>query len=308
MSYVVLTPIYEDKNACARLFRELASFMGRDIYVIAVDDGSVRQPINPDLIAEAGLEGVVLRLKRNVGHQRAIATGLSYIAEKHPDATTIVMDSDGEDAPDTVHKLLSALESPTVDAAVARRTSRFETLKFKAFYQVYRAIFRLLTGREIGFGNFMALRPSAVRRLAAMHETWIHVPASVLASKLRVEPCPIARGPRYSGQSKMNFQSLVLHGFRALMVFAEDVLVRVGLICILVMMVSVAAMLVAAVLKIFGLATPGWFSTVLGLLILILIQTGTLTLSFLMLAGIARGGPAVPVQYEALIDEVISTS
>jgi polyisoprenyl-phosphate glycosyltransferase len=47
-----------------------------------------------------GLSGVVIKLKRNVGHQRAIAIGLNYVADHHPDiACTVVMDSDGEDTP-----------------------------------------------------------------------------------------------------------------------------------------------------------------------------------------------------------------
>ena len=63
-----------------------------------MDDGSVRQPVDPASIARAGLDGVVIKLKRNVGHQRAIAIGLSYVAENHGDAEpVVVMDSDGED-------------------------------------------------------------------------------------------------------------------------------------------------------------------------------------------------------------------
>ena len=42
--------------------------------------------------------------------------------------------------------------------------------------------------------------------------------AAVLASKLRVETCSLDRGPRYAGQSKMNFVGLALHGFKGLMV------------------------------------------------------------------------------------------
>jgi glycosyltransferase involved in cell wall biosynthesis len=302
---VVVTPIYEDSEAAARLFRELHKSLGADVYIVAVDDGSVRTPVDPGIIAEAGLHGVVLRLKRNVGHQRAIAIGICYVADVAPDALCIVMDSDGEDLPETIPDLVSALDAAGADAAVASRASRVETVRFKAFYQLYRLFFRLFAGREISFGNFMALRPAAVKRLAAMQELWTHVAACLIASKLKIAPRAIHRGPRYAGQSRMNFPGLVLHGFRALMVFAEDVLVRVGLFCLVVMGVSAVGIAAAAILKAFGLATPGWFSVVLGVLVLILFQTGALTLMCLMLAGISRNSALHPIEHDVFVDEIL---
>jgi hypothetical protein len=88
----------------------------------------------------------------------------------------------------------------------------------------------------------------------------------------------------------MNFVGLALHGFRALMVFAEDVLVRVGIACALVAALSVLGMAAAVLLKVIGFATPGWFSVALGIMLLIFMQTGTLVLVSLMLTGVVRSG------------------
>lgn len=270
MKKIVVMPVYEDVEASSRLFQELARTQGAETYIVAVDDGSVRQPVDPAAIAAAGLDGVVVRLRRNVGHQRAIAIGLSYVADTFgDDATVIVMDSDGEDTPESITELMSGLASPDVDVVVGSRKSRVESLKFKTFYVVYKTLFSLLSGRKISFGNFMAAKMSAVRRLASMQELWTHVAACVLSSKLRVQSCPLDRGPRYAGRSKMNFVGLALHGFRALMVFAEDVLVRVGIACTLVAGLSVLGGVIAFALKALGFATPGWFSLVSGILILV---------------------------------------
>lgn len=301
----VITPVYEDVEAASRLFRELRATLGPDAYVIAVDDGSVSDPLPAQAIAEAGLAGIVIRLKRNVGHQRAIAVGIDYAAAHLPAATCIVMDCDGEDVPSTIPQILQPLSSEKVDVVVAQRKSRVESLKFKVFYAVYKLMFKLMTGRAISFGNFMALKPAAVKRLSAMHELGIHVAGCVLVSKLRVAVRPIDRGPRYAGRSKMNFSGLVLHGFQAFMVFAEYVLVRVGIACAGVAAVSVLGILASLVLKFIGMATPGWASTVLGLLVLVLSQTGILTLMTLMLAGSARGNNVLRNNYLELIDEVL---
>ncbi|MBH1372320.1 glycosyltransferase [Stenotrophomonas maltophilia] len=307
MRKIVVMPVYEDLEASSKLFVELARTQGPDTYVVAVDDGSVRQPLPIGAIEASGLEGVVIRLRRNVGHQRAIAIGLGYVAE-HFDGNDIVvvMDSDGEDTPESITELVAGLDSADVDVVVASRRSRVESLKFKSFYIVYKLLFSLLSGRQISFGNFMAAKMPAVRRLASMQELWIHVAACVLGSKLRVQTCALDRGPRYAGRSKMNFVGLALHGFRALMVFAEDVLVRVGIACTMVAALSIIGGIVATGLKMLGFASQGWFSLAFGILVLVFLQTAALTLIILMLSGMMRGGGVMSVgSYREFVDEVL---
>jgi hypothetical protein len=191
---------------------------------------------------------------------------------------------------------------------VAQRKSRVETFRFKAFYAVYKLFFSIMTGRAISFGNFMALKASSVKRLVAMQELSIHIAGAVLASKLRTAVCPLDRGERYAGQSKMNFVGLVLHGFKGLMVFAEDVLVRVGIACALIATLSVIGAIAAIMLKLLGFSTPGWFSVALGILVLMLLQTGALALMTLMLTGVIRGGTvATVVAYHDFVESVTET-
>lgn len=306
MKHVVVMPVYEDAEASAQLFKELRAAVGDELFVVAVDDGSIRQPVDLGSLSAANADGIVIRLRRNVGHQRAIAVGLSYVASEMKDFEyVVVMDSDGEDVPSTIAELVKPLQSAEVDIVVARRRSRVETLRFRIFYQLYKWLFHILTGREISFGNFMALKPIAVRRLAAMQEFWVHVAASVLASKLRVAICPLDRGPRYAGQSKMNFVGLALHGFRGLMVFADDVLMRVGIGSAIVAALAVAGGIVAVLLKLNGYATPGWFSVALGVLSIVFLQTGALTLMSLMLTGVVRSGSVATTDYREFIYQVL---
>ena len=303
---VIVTPVYEDCEASSQLFVELANNFGASAYVVVVDDGSVREPVEPDSLIRAGLSGVIIRLRRNVGHQRAIAVGLGFVADELPGAErVVVMDSDGEDRPSTIHALLDALQSSQFDIAVAERKSRVETLAFRVFYLLYKIIFGAMTGRRISFGNFMALKPQAVRRLASMHETGTHLAGAVLGSKMRLAICPLDRGARYAGRSKMNFVGLVLHGFKGLMVFSEDVMVRVGLACVLISGFAIAGAIVAVVLKLIGFATPGWFSVALGVLFLVFLQTAALTLMTLMLSGVAKGGAVLLDAYRDFVDQII---
>ena len=157
-----------------------------------------------------------------------------------------------------------------------------ESFKFKLFYEVYRLIFKLLTGHKIRFGNFMALKLTALKRLLTYTELSTHVAGTVILSKCRINSVPIDRGPRYAGQSKMNFSGLVLHGLRALMIFADFVLVRLGLASLTFIGVIFTVIMATIFLKSIGMATPGWFSITLGMLTLLLIQIAAFVLMFLM--------------------------
>jgi len=101
----------------------------------------------------------------------------------------------------------------------------------------------------------------------------------------------------------MNFVDLSLHGFKVLMIFAEDVLVRVGIACALIALMTIVGAIFAVILKIIGFATPGWFSIALGVLFLVFLQTGALALITLMLTGVAKEGVS-SFEYKTIVKAI----
>jgi polyisoprenyl-phosphate glycosyltransferase len=302
---IVIMPVYEDRASASILIKNLATACPVQPYIVAIEDGSVKDPLPASAISDAGLGGEVVYLARNMGHQRAIAVGIAYVAANFDAGAVVMMDSDGEDTPEAIGPLLEELRSGNVDAVVAERRKRSEALKFRTFYVVYRFLFKMMTGRVIRFGNFTALSMPAVKRLAAMQELWVHVAASLMVSRLRVGKVATDRGKRYAGRSQMNFVSLALHGLRSMMVFAEDVLVRVGLFCAVLGGAAVMLLGASLVLKAAGFATPGWFSIAAGILLLILMQAGVLTFVTLMISGLLRSAPPITsTALEQLVDHV----
>ena len=305
LKILVVTPVYEDVESARFLFKELKRCI-QDLTIIAIDDGSIYQPIDAEALETLGIKGAVITLRRNLGHQGAIAVGLCYVNAFLPQDydCVVVMDSDGEDTPESLCELLEGFNSSIADVRVAERKRRNESFKFIQFYRIYKFLFQTLTGKSINFGNFMALKPKAVSRLTAMNEIWIHLAASVIASKLRIEGCKIDRGTRYVGNSKMNFVSLVLHGFKGVMVFSEQVLIRMGGASLIVAIGSAIMILFAVVLKLIDAASPGWFSTVIGSTIAIFLQTGVLTLITLMITGLLRISTLNQIDFKSFIEEV----
>jgi hypothetical protein len=305
---VIVVPIYEDNDSAKRLMSELKDIYKSEFFLVAVDDGSLVHPFSIDFLKDLDLDGVVIELKKNVGHQMAIAIGLQYVADELVWAEKIVvMDSDGEDNPHNIKALTDLCEVTTVDVAVGTRRARSESVQFIFFYNIYKIIFKALTGRTIAFGNFMCIKPSSLKRIVVMPELWTHLAACVLSSKLRLSACALDRGKRYFGQSKSNFVGFALHGFKALMVFSEHVLVRVGVFCAIIAALSVIGGVIAVLLKFIGIATPGWFSIVMGIFMLVFLQTGTLTLMTLLLTGVVEKHQHDGVAYKMYVSQVLKS-
>jgi polyisoprenyl-phosphate glycosyltransferase len=299
----IITPVYEDQESFAELCRRLADVertAGARFHVIAVDDGSLAAPPKLSSIADVRLSGEILRLARNVGHQAAISIGLARAHSMPNVSACIVMDSDGEDTPESIPSLLAAVAHPKADVAVAERAKRSETFTFKAFYAVYKRLFRLLTGQVLRFGNFMALSPVALERLSGMYETSTHVAAATVKAKLRRADVPTDRGVRYAGHSKMNFPSLVLHGMRAVMVFSDLVLTRMALALVAMAAGVILVVLGAFAMKLSGFATPGWVTIVTGFALSLFLQTGLFTMITLIVSSLGRVDTPPRVRERAL--------
>ncbi len=168
---------------------------------------------------------------------------------------------------------------------VAQRRKRTENLTFRLSYIVYKAVFRLVTGKEISFGNFSLTSRAYVRRLVMIPDLWNNFAAAVLRSRLPVDRVPIDRGHRYAGKSKMNFVSLIVHGMSGISVYAETIYVRHKLL----LTVAIVALMVPAIPILFVLrifypvhATPGWATTVSFGLIIIFLLVFLTTLSSIL--------------------------
>lgn len=275
----ILTPVLNDWVSFSRLLEEIAqrhSVAGPRFHILAVNDGSSVGFVSedfPEWISGAIHSVEVLHLAVNLGHQRAIAVGLSILARRDDIGTVVVMDCDGEDRPEDIASLLAMGSSHPGKAILARRTQRSETFGFKLGYQLYKLIFWLLTGYGIDFGNFTVLPIAAVRRLVRTPDLWNNLPAAIMRSRLATVAVPLPRGRRFAGQSRMNLSGLIVHGLSAMSVFSEVIFVRVLLAALFAGGLMVLLMLgVVAVRFLTDLAIPGWTTTVFGDLAILLVQ------------------------------------
>jgi len=266
----IVVPVFNDWESFSMLLRALdeALATARDrVSVLAVDDGSTQPTVG---VAEAcaGLKTLervrILRLSTNTGHQRAIAVGMCHTVDHAEAGKVLIMDSDGEDKPEAVERLLAAAQGRRDFVVVGARAKRSEGFTFRAGYVLYKSIFKLVTGKKIGFGNFSLMSAGYARRLVMLPDLWNNLAAAVLNSRLPIQEVHIDRGTRYAGKSKMNFTSLVVHGFSAISVYANTIFVRLLIFSVFLCVLMFVLVAVTVSLRLFvpAHATPGWATTV----------------------------------------------
>jgi glycosyltransferase involved in cell wall biosynthesis len=274
----VVMPVLDDWTSCRGVLldldRTLAGRAGRH-RVLLVDDGSreTHEESLGDLALESIEEVEILRLTRNLGHQRAIAIGLSHVARDPPDLV-VVMDADGEDQPRDVPRLLDrAVEGGGEEIVFAARARRAEGLFFRFFYVLYRMVHRALVGHGVRVGNFSVVPRRRLRSIVTVSELWSHYAAAVFVSRQPHTSVLCVRGRRIDGASRMNFVALVMHGLGAISVFCDIVAVRLLIATGLLGGLATAGMLASLGVRLLSAAVlPGWSSLYLGVFFIILLQ------------------------------------
>jgi hypothetical protein len=291
---LILIPILNDWQNASLLLNDLDDALElsrQHARVLFVDDGSSDLiPMELGATRRRRLDDIaILRLRRNVGHQRAIAIGLAYV-EAHIEAdAVVVMDADGEDRPTDVVRLIDEMEERRGQEVIfAERTRRSEGGLFTFGYGAYRAVHFLLTGERVRVGNFSVVPFQAVRRLVASSDLWNHYAAAVFKSRIPYRTIQTTRGKRYVGQSHMSYVALVTHGLSAMSVFGE----RIGVRLIAATLASAAGLVLIGLTilsfhALTGATLPTWAGYVLAILAVAVFQAISISLSFvfIVLAG-----------------------
>lgn len=171
---VIITPCFNENTTIIKFIEELEGILSAEtsfhFTIVVVDDASTDNTIELLLahqVRPCNLKITILRLKYNLGHQGAIHQGLLY-ARKLDANKFIVMDSDGEDDPNAIKELILLNKTEIVNVARAKRN---EGLAFKFSYFLYKILFRLITGRNMNFGNYCMISRKVVDRI--VHKSFI---------------------------------------------------------------------------------------------------------------------------------------
>jgi len=229
-TFIILTPVYNDWENLNKLLKKINDEAERNDFefeVLVVNDSS---KINADInfIKTKNIISLnILNLSKNIGSQRAIALGLEYLFEfkKNKASDIIIMDSDGQDAPEILKNLISANENSDSDITVVERTNRNEPFWFQFFYFLHKKVLFIFTGKHIKFGNFSLIRSKELKNLVNKADLWAAYPAAVVNNLKKIDRIKSDRKKRYSGETKMNLKKLFYHSSRVFSVFKTKIFI-----------------------------------------------------------------------------------
>jgi polyisoprenyl-phosphate glycosyltransferase len=291
----IVIPIYNDWDSVRLLLPLVDEQLGRANVcadILLADDGSFITPPESWNLVGKNLRTIrILRLHRNLGHQRAICVSLCYLREESKCKRVLVMDGDGEDDPCDIPRLLGELgRNDGLQIVFAQRLKRSEGWLFSFFYAIYRLLHRVLVGHSVRVGNFSIMTRECLDSLCTSWELWNHYAASVFATRQAMAMVATSRARRLAGKSTMDFPALVMHGLSALSVFSDRIGTRLLIMSALASVVSIIGMVAVTLIRLTtGYAIPGWATNAFGLLAVLFVQIVAFMFTFCFLILFTRG-------------------
>ena len=227
--FIVLIPLFNDWQSVSKLLNQIdiqVKNWNVDVSILIVNDASTENKSGLKFNFSKIKSIKILNMKKNIVHQRCIATGLKYICENEDFERVIIMDADGEDRPEELNDFFEkAQEKPNL-TITGNRFKRSEGIIFKVLYEFHKLLTLIFTGKLIKFGNFSCLPKAHVEELIRRPYLWNSYSSSVVKTINDRTFIPSKRGVRYVLPSKMNFSALIFHSLAIISVFKNVVIIR----------------------------------------------------------------------------------
>ena len=224
--HVIVIPVYDDWKSLNKLLNEINSNISTKelVKILIINDFSKKKPqLNIKKLNKIK-EIKILDLAKNLGSQRAIAVALNYLKNVESSFYVTIMDSDGEDDPKHINKMIDLAKKNKNSVIVSCRKDREENLIIKICYKIHLILTFLLTVKWISYGNFSSFHSKNIKKILSDNSVWLAYSSAVMKNT-KIKKTYSKRLKRYFGKSKVNFSFLVTHSIKIIGVFYKRVLV-----------------------------------------------------------------------------------
>lgn len=228
--------------------------------VLFVDDGSKDNTwtVISDLRAKnPRVEG--LKLSRNQGHQNALLAGL-MTAKDYADIT-ISIDCDGQDDVDAMDKMLEEYEDGAEIVYGVRAARDTDTVFKRTTAKWYYKILNLL-GAEVVYNHadYRLMSRRALEALSQFHEVNLFLRGLVPLVGFKSSSVYYDRKERMAGESHYPLSKMLSLGFNGITSLSVRPLKLITSLGFLMSLVSLIAVIVTVIIKLFGYTVQGWTS------------------------------------------------
>ena len=208
----VVIPVLDELGTLPTLKERLEASLNQvacaDFEVIFVDDGSTdgsREWIRR--VSEDDPRFKLVGMSRNWGHQAAITAGVDHSAGD----AVVVMDGDLQDPPEVIPEMVERWLAGADVVYGVREVRQGEAGWKKVAASVHYRLLEWLSDTEIPVdsGDFRLMSRRVVDALGQMRESSRYLRGMIAWLGFRQEALPFRRDPRYAGDAKYSFRTLL---------------------------------------------------------------------------------------------------
>ena len=261
----VVLPVFNEVKVLKTLLgrvRQALAALGVRSEIIFVDDGSTDgSPRMLDQMAERSEQVRVIHFSRNFGHQAAVQAGLRY-ARGH---AVVLMDSDLQDAPEAIGRLLDAWRAGN-DVVYALREKRKEQAWKRLMFAGFHRLLTVVSTTPIppDAGNFSLIDARVVREIVALGDRDRYLPGLRSWVGFRQTGVVVERLARYDDRPRVSLRGLWRLAKTAIFSFSSLPLTIFYLIGYSALAIFLGLAGYSLYCRLFtDLAIPGWTSYIL---------------------------------------------
>lgn len=228
--------------------------------ILFVDDGSKDNTwaVISDLRAK-NPQFAGLKLSRNQGHQNALLAGL-MTAKNYADIT-ISIDCDGQDDVDAMDKMLKEYKDGAEIVYGVRAARDTDTVFKRTTAKWYYKILNLL-GAEVVYNHadYRLMSRKALEALSQFHEVNLFLRGLVPLVGFKSSSVYYDRKERMAGESHYPLSKMLSLGFNGITSLSVRPLKLITSLGFFMSLVSLIAVVVTVIIKLFGYTVQGWTS------------------------------------------------
>ena len=224
-NYTFLLPLYNDWESFSILLPKINFQMKKlkkKANILIVNDCSKNKMIKYKKLSNIS-KIEIISLNTNVGSQKAISIGLTYLKKIKKETIVTVMDSDGEDDASKISYMIKKAEKKKDKVIVSSRTKRHENLLFKILYFFHKFITFIFTLSWISFGSFSSFHSNNLKNILKNNSSWLAFSACI-SKNCKTLKTFAERKKRFLGNSKLSFYGLMKHSLRVNAVFFQRII------------------------------------------------------------------------------------
>ena len=253
--HIILIPVYNDEKSLIKLLQNIDDHLkivvNFETEILVLDDRSSEEmSLKSDKFKNIKKIGII-RVKENIGSQKVISIGLNYLRDIKENFFITVMDSDGEDNPQEISKMLDLALKNNDSVITSNRKSRNDPLIIKILYRIHLFITFLFSFKWITFGNFTSFNSINLKNILNDNSSWFAYSSSVVKN-CKIKRIYAKRESRYFDKSKLGLLKLVEHSIRVNSVFSNRItlisILYIGFIYIIFGLKSITLLVISSII------------------------------------------------------------